>query len=116
MLAIVLLSSLINRSILADITSSTARGNTYLSLQLCIKRVREIVVMSIKVFYCYAREDKGLRASLEKHLGNLKRQELITGWSERDIDAGKEWAKEIDRNLNTANIIFLHQYHVQTSL
>ncbi len=63
--------------------------------------------MSIKVFYCYAREDKGLRASLEKHLGNLKRQELITGWSERDIDAGKEWAKEIDRNLNTANIILL---------
>lgn len=63
--------------------------------------------MSIKVFYCYAREDKGLRASLEKHLGNLKRQELITGWSDRDIDAGKEWAKEIDCNLNTANIILL---------
>jgi tetratricopeptide (TPR) repeat protein len=63
--------------------------------------------MSIKVFYCYAREDKALRETLEKHLGNLKRQELITGWSDRNIDAGKEWAKEIDSNLNTANIILL---------
>ena len=63
--------------------------------------------MSIKVFYSYAREDKALRATLEKHLGNLKRQELITGWSDRDIDAGKEWAKEIDCNLNTANVILL---------
>ena len=63
--------------------------------------------MSIKVFYCYAREDKALRATLEKHLGNLKRQELITGWSDRNIDAGKEWAKEIDSNLNAANIILL---------
>ena len=63
--------------------------------------------MSIKVFYCYAHEDKALRATLEKHLGNLKRQELITGWSDRNIDAGKEWAKEIDSNLNAANIILL---------
>lgn len=63
--------------------------------------------MSIKVFYCYAREDKGLRTTLEKHLGNLKRQGLITGWSDRDINAGKEWAKEIDCNLNTANVILL---------
>ena len=63
--------------------------------------------MSIKVFYCYAHEDKAHRETLEKHLGNLKRQELITGWSDRDIDAGKEWAKEIDSNLNTANIILL---------
>ena len=37
---------------------------------------------------------------LEKHLGNLKRQGLITDWSDRDIDAGKEWAKEVDSNLN----------------
>jgi len=63
--------------------------------------------MSIKVFYCYAREDKLLRTKLEKHLGNLKLQGLITGWSDRDIDAGNEWAKEIDSNLKTANIILL---------
>src|SRR5258708_25245108 len=64
-------------------------------------------MMSIKVFYCYAHEDKILRTRLEKHLGILKRQELITDWSDRDINAGKEWAKEIDTNLKTANIILL---------
>jgi tetratricopeptide (TPR) repeat protein len=63
--------------------------------------------MAVKIFYCYAHEDKVLRASLEKHLGTLKQLELITGWSDRDIDAGKEWAKEVDSNLNTADIILL---------
>lgn len=63
--------------------------------------------MSIKVFYCYAREDKALRTMLEKHLANLQRQMLITSWSDRDINAGKEWAKEIGTNLNTADIILL---------
>lgn len=63
--------------------------------------------MAIKVFYSYAHEDKLLRTRLEKHLGILRRQELITGWSDRDINAGKEWAKEIDTNLKTANIILL---------
>src|SRR5437588_12178849 len=63
--------------------------------------------MSVKIFYCYANEDKKLREELEKHLGILKRQELITDWSDRNIDAGKDWVKEIDSNLNTANIILL---------
>lgn len=44
---------------------------------------------------------------LEKHLANLQRQKLITSWSDRDIDVGKEWVKEIDSNLNTADIILL---------
>src|SRR6266702_2801401 len=63
--------------------------------------------MSIKVFYCYAREDKILRTKLEKHFALLQQQGLITGWSDRDIDAGNEWAKEVDSNLKTANIILL---------
>ena len=64
-------------------------------------------IQTMKVFYCYAREDKALRDELEKHLGNLKRQGRITGWHDRDINAGKEWEKEIDINLNTADIILL---------
>src|SRR5436305_2788408 len=63
--------------------------------------------MSVKIFYCYAHEDRKLRESLEKHLANLKQQKLITGWSDRNINAGKEWAKEIDINLNSADIILL---------
>lgn len=63
--------------------------------------------MSLRLFYCYAREDKLLRDTLGRHLGNLKRQELIMDWHDRDINAGQEWAKEVDTNLNAADIILL---------
>jgi tetratricopeptide (TPR) repeat protein len=63
--------------------------------------------MSLKLFYCYAREDKLLRDALGVHLGNLKRQELIIDWHDRNINAGQEWAREIDTNLNEADIILL---------
>ena len=32
---------------------------------------------------------------------------LISEWNDRDIDAGQEWAKEIDHNLCSADIILL---------
>jgi len=63
--------------------------------------------IAIRVFYCYAHEDKTLRDQLEKHLNNLKRQNQITSWYDREISAGKEWEREIDRNLNEAHIILL---------
>lgn len=66
-----------------------------------------LLTTTMKVFYCYAREDIVLRNELEKHLGTLKRTGKITGWYDRDISAGKEWEKEIDVNLNTADIILL---------
>ena len=62
---------------------------------------------TIKFFYSYAHEDKTLRDELEKHLGTLKRLELITEWHDRDIHAGTEWKHEIDMHLNAANIILL---------
>jgi hypothetical protein len=61
----------------------------------------------IEVFFSYAYEDEKLRDKLEKHLSILKRQGVITGWHNRRIGAGKEWAGEIDRHLNTAHIILL---------
>jgi hypothetical protein len=61
----------------------------------------------MKVFFSYAREDKLLRDELVKHLSNLKRQRMITGWLDRNISAGKEWAQQIDDNLNTSQIILL---------
>jgi tetratricopeptide (TPR) repeat protein len=63
--------------------------------------------MALKLFYCYAHEDKGLRTLLEKHLASLKQSDLISDWSDRNINAGQEWAKEIDTRLNTADIILL---------
>jgi tetratricopeptide (TPR) repeat protein len=63
--------------------------------------------MSVKFFYCYAYEDRGYRETLEKHLSTLRQSAIITEWSDRNINAGKEWAKEIDNNINTADIILL---------
>src|SRR5437660_11111355 len=61
----------------------------------------------IKLFYCCAREDIALRNELEKHLGPLRRQGQITSWYDQNISVGKEWKREIDANLNTADIILL---------
>ena len=62
---------------------------------------------ALKLFYCYAREDKALRDELEMHLSGLKRQGLITTWYDREISPGTEWELEIDTHLNTAHIILL---------
>src|SRR5437762_3425167 len=62
---------------------------------------------AIKIFFSYAHEDQELRDELEKHLKVLKRQGHALTWHDRNISAGKEWAREIDTHLNTADIILL---------
>src|SRR6266568_2551936 len=59
----------------------------------------------LKLFYCYAREDKALRDELDNHLSLLKRQHQITSWYDREISPGTNWKKEIDTQLNSAHII-----------
>ena len=61
----------------------------------------------LEVFYSYAHEDEALRQELEKHLHLLELQGLIRGWHDRNINAGIEWASEIDAHLNSAHIILL---------
>ena len=61
----------------------------------------------IKLFYCYAREDKPLRDELEKHLSWLKRRYHLTNWHDREILPGEEWEQAIDKHLNSAHLIFL---------
>jgi tetratricopeptide (TPR) repeat protein len=62
---------------------------------------------SIEVFFSYSHKDEGLRDELSNHLAMLQRQDVITGWHDRRIGAGQEWANEIDRHLDTANVILL---------
>ena len=62
---------------------------------------------TVKLFFCYAREDKALRDELEQHLSLLKRQKQITTWYDREISPGSEWKQEIDTHLNSAHIILL---------
>jgi len=65
------------------------------------------MVSPITLFYSYAHEDELLRNELEKHLSLLRREGLISEWHDRQILAGEEWARDIDRHLETASMILL---------
>ncbi|HAC63519.1 MAG TPA: hypothetical protein DCF68_08250 [Cyanothece sp. UBA12306] len=62
---------------------------------------------SVKLFISYSHRDEELRHQLDKHLASLKRQNVIDSWHDRKIEAGMEWAKQIDDNLNNADIVLL---------
>lgn len=62
---------------------------------------------AIEVFFSYSHKDQDLRDQLETHLSLLKNQGVLSGWHDRKIIAGTEWAGEIETHLNTAQIILL---------
>ena len=45
--------------------------------------------MPMKIFFCYAHEDKTLLNKLKSHLRPLQRQNLIEMWYDRNISAGQ---------------------------
>lgn len=59
----------------------------------------------IKIFYCYARKDDGLRGRLEQHLAPLKYEGLIVEWYDRKISAGKDYQQEILLHIDTSDIL-----------
>ena len=63
--------------------------------------------VKVKVFFSYSHEDENLRDELAKHLKPLERQNKIEAWHDRKIDPGTDWRKELDRQLNSADIILL---------
>jgi len=63
--------------------------------------------MSIEIFCCYARKDQALLSELKAHLMPLQRRGLIKIWADTDIGAGIEWEREIEKHLDTAQIILL---------
>lgn len=67
----------------------------------------DISGQEIKLFYCYAREDRALRDELEKHLSWLKRRYQLRNWHDREILPGEEWEQAIDAHLNSAQIVLL---------
>ena len=62
---------------------------------------------AVRVFISYSHRDETLRLQLDKHLAPLKGQKVIESWHDRQIQAGMEWADQIDDNLNKADIILL---------
>jgi formylglycine-generating enzyme required for sulfatase activity len=61
----------------------------------------------ISLFYSYSHKDEELRLKLQDHLAALKWSGMIAEWNDRDIEAGKEWEREIDHHLSSADIILL---------
>jgi internalin A len=62
---------------------------------------------SVRLFYSYSHKDEGLRNELETHLKLLQRRGLIDTWQDRKIEAGDDWKRRIDDNLERADIILL---------
>ncbi len=64
--------------------------------------------MVLEVVFSYSHKDEEFLKNLKNHLTPLQREGLIEHfWHDRNISAGAEWEKEIDKHLNTANIILL---------
>jgi len=63
--------------------------------------------MAFEVFISYSHQDQTLRTELDKHLSNLKRQNIITSWYDGDIIPATEWKPEIMQRLKRAQIILL---------
>lgn len=63
--------------------------------------------MPIKLFYCYAHEDKELREEMDRHLSTLKHLGVIRSWYDGEILPGAAWEKGITDQLNTADLILL---------
>ena len=61
----------------------------------------------IKIFYCYAHQDRDLRDRIDKHLAGLKRRGHIVVWYDREIQPGRVWEHEVEKHLSTAGIILL---------
>ncbi|WP_437971620.1 AAA family ATPase [Sorangium sp. So ce260] len=61
----------------------------------------------IRLFFSYSHKDEALRDELETHLALLKREGLLQSWHDRRIGAGAEWAGQIDKNLDEAEMILL---------
>lgn len=61
----------------------------------------------MKLFYSYSHKDEHLRDLMEKHLTLLKDEGYIDEWHDRKIQAGQEIHREIDKHLETSDLILL---------
>jgi hypothetical protein len=62
---------------------------------------------TINIFYSYVASDEELRDALEKQLTLLRKTGVITDWHPGKITAGRNRAEEIEKHLQSAQIILL---------
>jgi hypothetical protein len=61
----------------------------------------------LRVFVAYSHRDERLREKLENHLSSLRRQGLLFIWSDREMEAGSDFSREIAHQLATADLVLL---------
>jgi len=64
-------------------------------------------IPALRIFCGYAHEDQALFQQLKKALAVLIRQEAVSIWHYGDLLPGDQWEYEIERELNTADLILL---------
>lgn len=62
---------------------------------------------SIEIFFSYSHEDKKKLKNLNKFLRSLKEQAPLITWHDGEIIPGQKWLEEINKHLNSADIILL---------
>ncbi|BCL35793.1 TIR domain-containing protein [Nostoc sp. MS1] len=62
---------------------------------------------AIKIFFSYDEKDKELQDELAKHLKLMQREGTIQAWHGHDISGGSDKESEIEKHLNSAQIILL---------
>ncbi len=62
---------------------------------------------ALSVFCGYAHQDKVIFEQLNTALAVLIRQNTMSVWHDGDLQPGAQWEREIERELNTADIILL---------
>ena len=61
----------------------------------------------LKIFYSYARAESELRSDLDSKLAEFQWDVLVEPWYDGNIAPGDEWAEEIRRNLEAADVVLL---------
>jgi hypothetical protein len=62
---------------------------------------------AVSVFISYSHRDERYRKALDTSLAQIRREGLISAWSDRKIMPGEDWDREIDEHLNSADLILL---------
>lgn len=68
---------------------------------------RADVASAVPVLSAYSHKDERYRQALDISLSQLKRNGIVSVWHDRKILPGQEWGKEIDQNLETADIVLV---------
>ena len=66
-----------------------------------------MALTAVEIFCSYSHVDELHRKKFNPYVENLKRSQFIEYWYDREIPAGSDWKAEIDKHLNSADIIAL---------